>query len=104
VSGFGYYRKPRPDYSLQLIPLTEMIARIEALRLEEAPDTCPTCGTASKPLSYHRCARCGLTKPLGQFGVDRRWNSPRSHCRDCERLRHKGIRTRHALCAVRRSA
>jgi 2-methylisocitrate lyase-like PEP mutase family enzyme len=41
MSGFGYHRKPRPDYSLQLIPLDEMIARIEAIRQAEAPTSDP---------------------------------------------------------------
>lgn len=96
-------RKPLPA-PINLLPLDEMVARIEAIRAEEADDRCPTCGTASKPTGYKRCTGCGVTRPLSLFGVDRRWNTPRSWCLPCDAARRKEVRSRKALRAIRRSA
>jgi hypothetical protein len=80
------HRTPLPSSTIVLIPLDEMVRRIEAIRAEEAsPDTCLACGTrTAKPLAFKRCSRCGVTKGHALFGVDRRSQRPRAWCKQCD--------------------
>lgn len=108
MSGFGYHRKPRPDYSLQLIPLDEMIARIEAARLEELPEpTCPTCGSTADPgeLKAKWCWCCQTTKTRSQFNRNRTKDDGRhDSCRECDRQGRKQRRSEEAIRLLGRSA
>jgi hypothetical protein len=107
VSGFGYQRKPRPDYSLQLITLDEMLERIEALRLEEAPACCPTCGSTTDvgELAPKWCWCCRTTKTRSQFNRNRTKHDGRhDSCRECDRQGRKRRRSEEAIRLLGRSA
>jgi hypothetical protein len=78
-------RTPLPSSTVVLIPLDEMVRRIEAIRAEESPDTCLACGTkTARPLAYKVCSHCGVTKGHALFGVDSRSQRPRAWCRQCD--------------------
>jgi hypothetical protein len=89
--------------ALPLTPLREIIGWIEAIRLSEAPEECPTCGSRVKASvrELKRCWRCKGEKPRGSFSQDRtRPDGVREACRDCDRL----LRVNRRILARRRQA
>jgi hypothetical protein len=92
---------------LKLMPLDEMIARIDALRLEEAPACCPTCGStvASETLTLRWCSSCQAHRPRHAFYADRAAaDGLQSHCKACSNAARKRARTQHALRVLRRAS
>lgn len=60
-------------------------ALIEAVRLDDAPSLCPTCGCAAH-LPERRCSQCQVVKPITQFNRDRRLPLGRIYqCKTCRR-------------------
>ena len=41
------------------------------------------------------CPKCKETLELSKFGIDRRYNKPRSYCKACCRLKEKEYRKKH---------
>lgn len=41
------------------------------------------------------CGKCKETLELRQFGIDKRWNKPRSYCKSCCRLNEKDYRKKY---------
>jgi hypothetical protein len=72
-----------------LLPLAEMVARIELARREEAAPTCPTCGSSTTTASLERrCCKCGESKPLEAFTRNRCKPFGRGYtCKPCNRAR-----------------
>lgn len=98
-------RKALPPSAVVLLSLDEMVARIEAIRLEAAPAQCPTCGGKRyTPLSSKRCSKCMLVKPTGAFGVDYTRGRPQSWCRQCKADGLADRRRRKAIRALRRAS
>jgi hypothetical protein len=99
AGGPGYWMQPLPP-ALPLVPLDEMIARIEASRLEEAPPLCPTCGsTANETLLQQRwCSECQRWLARNCFARDRsRRTTGRAYrCLECNRRNCKAYRSRRA--------
>lgn len=86
-----YDRKPLPPSPITLVPLAEMVARIEAIRYEGEPTK--------------RCSHCTVLKPLEDF--NRRHNRQflrRSVCRACNADRLKQRRSRLAMGEIRRAS
>jgi hypothetical protein len=69
-----------------LMPLDEMVARIEAIRLEDEPETCTACGSRTVPIA-RRCSACRAVKDLRTgFHRDRtKASGYRSICKACKR-------------------
>lgn len=83
----GRYTTPLP--TLTLTPLAEMVARIEAARLD-VPPRCAAC-EAVKPTTTRRCSRCQRTLLLvGNFTRDRaKPLGYRYTCRECAKADNK---------------
>jgi hypothetical protein len=41
------------------------------------------------------CGKCKQSLDLSEFGVDRRYNKPRSYCKSCCRLKEREYRKKH---------
>lgn len=90
-----------------LMPLDEMVRRIENIRAEEAPDDCPTCGTVNVLTGSRRCGLCRQVKSLDRF--NHRSGRPfgsgyRSRCKDCDSRSFKQRRSDLAIRAIRRAS
>jgi superfamily II helicase len=80
------YTTPLPTLPA-LLTQEEMVARIEAARLEDAPPLCPTCGSTT-PKASRRCYHCAQTKPLTAFAKESNKPHGRSYlCKRCKRER-----------------
>lgn len=79
---------------VQLLPLEEMMARIELARLEAAPPICPTCDSMTTTASIERhCYVCGEVKPIAAFVRDRAQALGRSYtCKPCHRARMRAYK------------
>ena len=95
--------KPLPPSPVTLIPLAEMVARIEAIRLEEAPEICPTCGSHAASETQVCTGPCGRRKALGLFRTRENGRTYRQ-CRACERERSAVAHRRRAIHALRRAS
>jgi len=89
------------------LSLDELVARIEAIRLEEAPETCPACGSTTRP-TIRRCSKCQQMKDL-HTGFNRDRRKPLGYryiCKACksERYDRPAKRTRRLRRIVERAA
>jgi hypothetical protein len=105
---FRRHRIPLPPSPITLLSLNEMVARIEAIRLEETPEpTCPTCGSTADPgeLKAKWCWCCRTTKTRSQFNRNRTKPDGRhDSCRECDRQGRKQRRSEEAIRLLGRSA
>ena len=67
--------------------VAELPERIAAIRLEDAPPICPTCGSTTTPVIERKtCSACRQPLPLSAFYRNRTHQDGRdSYCRDCRR-------------------
>jgi hypothetical protein len=92
----------RPIEPPPLIPLDVMVERIEAARLESAPECCPTC-TSTVTQTTKRCGACGALKALTEFSRDRSSPTGRhSQCSACKARNHRQYRVRLAKRSIPR--
>ena len=83
------YETPLPTRPV-LISQEEMVARIEAARLETADRTCQTCGAHWNPEHSRVCYCCGERKPLAAFAQKHDNKLGREYlCKACKRVRAK---------------
>lgn len=73
--------------AVTLLSQDDMVSRIEAARMEDAPACCPTCGSSAAPL--RRCVGpCGEALPLTAFSRNRSKPLGRGYlCRTCDSQR-----------------
>jgi superfamily II helicase len=86
------YETPLPTLP-PLLSQEEMVARIEAARLETADRTCQTCGAHFNVQHSRVCYCCREQKPLTAFNKNR--GEPLGHeylCKACKRVRTKAPR------------
>ena len=99
----SYARVPNPPPPL--LSQAEIVARIEAVRLEEAPAVCPTCGSKTTTTTTRVCGGCGIEKLLSAFPVDRsRKLGVACWCKPCKAAANARVRTRRALRAIGRAS
>jgi superfamily II helicase len=73
-----------------LLTQEEMVARIEAARLEGVDRTCQTCGAHWTPEHSRICYCCGERKPLTAFAKNHKEKLGREYiCKACKRARAK---------------
>lgn len=84
---------PLPTHE-PLIPLAEMVAWIEAARLEAGPQKCPHCESTIAVTQTRRCYVCSETKLITAFA--RREGDPLGfdyRCKACKRTQAKVLHT-----------
>jgi superfamily II helicase len=83
------YTTPLPTLPA-LLTQEEMVARIEAARLETADRTCQTCGAPLGVQHSRICYCCGERKPLTAFAQKHNNKLGREYlCKTCKRARAK---------------
>ena len=83
------YTAPLPRQE-SLLSQDDMVARIEAARLEEAPEVCPTCESRINLTQSRVCYACHVRKPLAAFARNRGATLGREHqCKACKRIAAK---------------
>jgi hypothetical protein len=103
---FGNFdRKPLPP-AFALMPLDEMVARIEAIRLNAAAPECPTCGSkAGETELTKRCPGCEMVKLRAAFAPDRSHRDGlQAWCRACKRQQLASYKRRKILRVLGRTA
>ncbi len=97
------YADPPRDYAVQILSHEEMVARIEAVRLEAADPCCPTCGSRAEVTTQRICTDCRVSKPLTEFVRNRSKSMGRDFtCRVCKRPRSKAERTARTIRRLQR--
>lgn len=75
-----------------LIPLDEMIRRIDAARLEQASTICPTCASRVDLAHTRICTRCREIKSISAFVRNRGGRDGYDYeCKACKRVRMRPI-------------
>lgn len=100
------WQTPIPK-ALVLVPLAEMVARIEAIRLEHADPMCQACGSTvdDNALIPKWCPSCQTMKPRGMFSANRsRHDGRAAYCRDCRRRQEREWEKRRTLRTIRRAS
>lgn len=99
------WQTPLPR-AVELMSLEEMMARIEAIRLEEARPICTSCGSTANPrlLETKWCPICKTMKMRSAFSpAPSRWSGRYDYCRPCANERRLAAKRRRIIRLMRRA-